>query len=91
MEAGKTVAEVAGLPEVSDQSIYTWRRQELIDRGFGAVSRTSAERTPHSTAGSTGYLLRARRLWRALTRGRSGRPVRKMESEGAVAVLSTVP
>src|SRR6266542_845869 len=26
-------AEVARLLEVSDQSIYTWRRQELIDRG----------------------------------------------------------
>lgn len=31
--AGKTVAEVARLFEVNDQSIYTWRRQELIDRG----------------------------------------------------------
>lgn len=31
--AGKTVVEVARLLEVSDQSIYTWRRQELIDRG----------------------------------------------------------
>ena len=31
--AGKTVAEVARLLEVSDQSIYTWRRQALIDRG----------------------------------------------------------
>jgi transposase len=29
--AGKTVAEVARLLEVSDQSIYTWRRQEQID------------------------------------------------------------
>ena len=31
--AGKTVAEVARLLEVSDQSIYTWRRQEQVDRG----------------------------------------------------------
>jgi transposase len=31
--AGKTVAEVARLLEVSDQSTYMWRRQELIDRG----------------------------------------------------------
>ena len=31
--AGKTVTEVARLLEVSSQSIYTWRRQELIDRG----------------------------------------------------------
>jgi transposase len=31
--AGKTVAEVARLLEVSDQSIYSWRRQEQVDRG----------------------------------------------------------
>jgi transposase-like protein len=31
--AGKTVAGVARLLEVSDQSIYGWRRQEQIDRG----------------------------------------------------------
>jgi transposase len=31
--AGKTVAEVARLLEVGDQSIYRWRRQEQIDRG----------------------------------------------------------
>jgi transposase-like protein len=29
--AGKTVAEVARLLEVSDQSIHSWRQQELID------------------------------------------------------------
>ena len=31
--AGKPVAEVARLLEVSEQSIYSWRRQERIDRG----------------------------------------------------------
>lgn len=31
--AGKPVREVARLLEVSDQSIYTWRRQQLIDKG----------------------------------------------------------
>ena len=31
--AGKWVAEVARLLEVSDRSIYSWCRQELIDRG----------------------------------------------------------
>jgi transposase-like protein len=31
--AGRPVADVARLLEVSDQSIYSWRRQELIDRG----------------------------------------------------------
>ena len=41
--AGKTVAEVARLLEVSDQSIYTWRRQEQIDKGE-LPSLSSAER-----------------------------------------------
>ena len=41
--AGKTVAEVARLLEVSDQSIYTWRRQDLVDRGELA-GLSSAER-----------------------------------------------
>ncbi len=31
--AGRSVAEVARLLEVSDQSIDSWRRQEQIDRG----------------------------------------------------------
>src|SRR5689334_11449445 len=31
--AGKPVREVARLLEVSDQSIYSWRRQEQVDRG----------------------------------------------------------
>jgi hypothetical protein len=30
---GNPVAEVARLLEVSDQSIYSWRRQDLIDCG----------------------------------------------------------
>jgi len=42
VEAGKSVAEVARLLEVSDQSIYAWRRQEQIDRGELA-GLTSAE------------------------------------------------
>jgi transposase len=33
LAAGKTVAEVARLLEVSDQSIYSWRRHEQIDSG----------------------------------------------------------
>lgn len=42
VEAGKSVAEVARLLEVSDQSIYAWRKQEQIDRGELA-GLTSAE------------------------------------------------
>ena len=37
IEAGMSVAEVAAQLEVSDQTIYNWRNQELIDRG-GRVS-----------------------------------------------------
>jgi transposase-like protein len=43
VSAGKTVTEVARLLEVSNQSIYTWRRQELIDRGELPVHRRAAE------------------------------------------------
>jgi transposase-like protein len=31
--AARPVREVARMLEVSDQSIYSWRRQELIDQG----------------------------------------------------------
>jgi transposase len=41
--AGKTVREVARLLEVSDQSIYSWRRQEQIDGGE-VPGLSSAER-----------------------------------------------
>ena len=41
--AGKPVREVAQLLEVSDQSIYSWRRQEQIDQGELA-GLSSAER-----------------------------------------------
>jgi transposase-like protein len=39
------VAEVALLLEVSDQTIYTWRKQDLIDRGDlpGLASSERAE------------------------------------------------
>jgi transposase-like protein len=37
------VREVALLLEVSDQSIYSWRRQQLVDRGE-LPGLTSAER-----------------------------------------------
>ena len=48
--AGKTVAEVARLLEVSDQSIYSWRRQEQIDRGE-LPGLSSAEREELRAAG----------------------------------------
>jgi transposase-like protein len=34
VEAGRSVANVARDLELSDQSIYTWRRKDRIDRGL---------------------------------------------------------
>jgi transposase-like protein len=45
IEAGRTVAAVAHDLGISDQTIYTWRRQDRIDRGLiaGATSHENAE------------------------------------------------
>ena len=45
IEAGRSVAEVAHDLEISEQSIYTWRRQDRIDRGLvaGLTSGEKAE------------------------------------------------
>ena len=56
VEAGKSVTEVARLLEVSNQSIYTWRRQEQIDRG----------ELPGLTSAEHGELRAARRRIREL-------------------------
>ncbi len=43
VDAGRRVAEVAADLGISDQTIYTWRRQDRIDRGLEA-GLSSAER-----------------------------------------------
>jgi putative transposase len=45
VEAGRRGAEVAGDLGFSDQTIYTWRRQDRIDRGLeaGLTTREKAE------------------------------------------------
>ena len=45
VEAGRPIAEVAKALGISDQSIYTWRRQDRIDRGLepGLTSGEKAE------------------------------------------------
>jgi transposase-like protein len=45
VEAGRSVADVARDLGISDQSIYTWRRQDHIDRGLvpGLSSAEKAE------------------------------------------------
>jgi transposase len=45
LEAGRKVADVARDLEISEQSIYTWRRQDRVDRGLesGLTSGEKAE------------------------------------------------
>ena len=43
IEAGRKIAEVATDLGISDQTIYTWRRQDRIDRGSEA-GLSSAEK-----------------------------------------------
>ena len=45
VEAGRPIAEVAQVLGISDQSIYSWRRQDRIDRGLeaGLTSGEQAE------------------------------------------------
>ena len=45
VETGRPIAEVAKTLGISDQSIYTWRRQDRIDRGLepGLTSGEKAE------------------------------------------------
>ena len=45
LEAGRSVADVAADLQISDQSIYSWRRQDRIDRGLvpGPTSVEKAE------------------------------------------------
>lgn len=47
IEAGRKVAEVAADLGISEQTIYTWRRQDRIDRGLepGLMSAEQAELT----------------------------------------------
>jgi transposase-like protein len=37
IEAGRPIAEVAKALGISDQSIFTWRRQDRIDSSKGAL------------------------------------------------------
>lgn len=49
IDAGRKVAEVAADLGISDQTIYTWRRQDRIDRGLEAGLST-AERAELAAA-----------------------------------------
>ena len=41
LEAGRKVADVARDLEISEQTIYSWRRQDRIDRGLQAGTTTT--------------------------------------------------
>jgi transposase-like protein len=47
--SGRPVAEVAEMLGISDQTMYTWRRQGRVDRGL-EPGRTSAERAEVAAA-----------------------------------------
>lgn len=49
VNSGRKVAEVAADLGISDQTIYTWRRQDRIDRGLEA-GLSSAERSELAAA-----------------------------------------
>jgi transposase len=49
VEAGRPIAEIAQALGISDQSIYTWRRQDRIDRGL-LPGLSSAERAELAVA-----------------------------------------
>ena len=51
VEAGRPVAQVAADLDISDQTIYVWRRQHLIDTG----------RLPGTTSAENAELIAARR------------------------------
>jgi putative transposase len=58
LDAGRTVREVAGDLGISRQTVYVWRKQELIDRG----------ELPGVTSADQGELLLARRRIQNLER-----------------------
>jgi putative transposase len=66
-ETGRSVADVARDLEISDQSIYTWRRQDRIDRGLqpGLTSGEKAEvaAAKRRIAGLETELRAMRRRW----------------------------
>jgi transposase-like protein len=47
LEEGRSVAQVAHDLDISEQSIYTWRHQDRIDKGLvpGLTSKEKAELT----------------------------------------------
>jgi transposase-like protein len=86
--AGRPVAQVAADLDISDQTIYVWRRQELIDTGQlpGTTSTENAELTAARTriAELEAEVAIHRRAAQLL--GKGGVPTRRYE---AIAVMAS--
>ena len=53
VEGGRKVSEVAAELEVSEQTIYTWRRQARIDAGLEAGVTTPEQQPSHANSTSS--------------------------------------
>jgi transposase-like protein len=53
LKAGRTVAQLVNDLQISDQTIYTWRRQEAIDTG--QIPRAARTWSPTALVRSIGY------------------------------------
>jgi len=63
--AGRSVASVAADLGVSDQTIYTWRKQEAIDRGLVPGLLTAARRCIAELETELAVTCRANELFKA--------------------------
>ena len=90
VETGRPIAEVARALGISDQSIYTWHRQDRIDRGLEPVL-TSPEKTellaqvPHRRAGDRTTRCAVRWGW-----SERWCPQRRFQPGGPIENTSTV-
>jgi transposase-like protein len=86
VEAGRPIAEVAKALGISDQSIYTWHRQDRIDRGL-EPGLTSAEKVELAAA--------KRRIAELETELRATRRamelVREVATDNTVTLIGTSP
>ena len=73
LEAGRSVAEVAHDLDISEQSIYTWRRQDPIDKGL-VPGLTSKEKAELTAAKKRMLVWLVGGVERARARGPAGRP-----------------
>ena len=92
LAAGRSVASLSEDPGVSDQTIYNWRRQDLIDRGLepGALARNYETAGCSSPDPRVGNRTSCNEASHCIAEGQGGVPkrrfevIRTMRTEGAV-------